>query len=179
MIYLFLANGFEEIEALCPLDLLRRAGLQVTTVGVGSEQVVGAHGIPVSADIPDTLYRDAKPGMIILPGGMPGAANLDASPVVESALRVAAKRGAFMTAICAAPMILGKRGYLDGKEATCFPGFEGHLKGAILSQRRVVRDGNIITAAGMGVALEFGLALVEALKGKEAAEDLRLAVLAD
>ncbi len=179
MIYLFLANGFEEIEALCPLDLLRRAGLQVTTVGIGSEAVMGAHGIPVTADIPDTMYRDSAPEMIILPGGMPGAANLDASPVVDAALRAAQKNGAFLAAICAAPMILGKRGYLDGKEAICFPGFEEHLKGASLSQKRVVRDGTVITAAGMGVALEFGLALVEALKGKAAAEALRRAVLAD
>ncbi|MBE6590311.1 MAG: DJ-1/PfpI family protein [Ruminococcaceae bacterium] len=181
MIYMFLANGFEEVEALCPLDLLRRAGLDVTTVGVGGDTVVGAHGIAVMADIPDTLYRDSAPDMIILPGGMPGTRHLDSSRTVESALRAARAHGSYIAAICAAPMILGKRGYLEGKRAVCFPGFEEHLAGAILptDQTRVVTDGRIITAAGMGVALEFGLALVCALKGEEAAEALRKAVLAD
>ena len=181
MIYLFLANGFEEIEALCPLDLLRRAGLQVTTVGIGGDLIKGSHGIAVGADMPDTMYRDSKPEMIILPGGMPGSKNLDESRIVDSALRAAASSGGYLAAICAAPMVLGKRGYLEGKTATCFPGFEEHLKGATLAPDgvRVVTDGNIITAAGMGVALEFGLALVRVLKGNDAAEDLRRAVLAD
>ena len=181
MIYLFLANGFEEIEALCPLDLLRRAGLQVTTVGIGGDLIKGSHGIAVQADMPDTMYRDSKPEMIILPGGMPGSKNLDESRIVDSALRAAASSGGYLAAICAAPMVLGKRGYLEGKTATCFPGFEEHLKGATLAPDgvRVVTDGNIITAAGMGVALEFGLALVRVLKGNDAAEDLRRTVLAD
>lgn len=179
MIYLFLANGCEEIEALTPLDLLRRAGLPVTTVGIGGENIVGSHKIPIRADIPEELYRDANPDMIILPGGMPGTRNLDASRVVEAALRVASKNGSFIAAICAAPSILGKRGLLEGKEATCFPGFESELKGARLSDKKVVRDGKIITACGMGAALEFGLSLVSALKGNDAAEALRKAVLAD
>ena len=180
MIYLFLANGFEEIEALCPLDLLRRAGLPVTTVGVGgSDMIVGAHGIAVQADMPDTMYRDAKPDMVILPGGMPGSKNLDESRVVDSALRAAAANGGYLAAICAAPMVLGKRGYLKGKTAICFPGFEEFLYGATLADTRVVTDGKVITAAGMGVALEFGLALVAALKGKDTADELRRAVLAD
>ncbi|MBR7098474.1 MAG: DJ-1/PfpI family protein [Clostridia bacterium] len=180
MVYLFLANGFGENEALCPLDLLRRAGVEVTTVGInGAETVMGAHGICVHADLPDTMYRDSKPEMIILPGGMPGAKNLDESRVVDTALRAAASSGAYLAAICAAPMILGHRGYLEGKKAICFPGFESELAGASLSDERVVRDGNIITAAGMGVALEFGLALVAALKGDEIADQLRRTVLAD
>ena len=180
MVYMFLANGFEEIEALCPLDLLRRAGVEVTTVGVNAaEQVLGAHGICVQTDIPDTMFRDSKPEMIILPGGMPGAKNLDESRIVDAALRAASASGAYLAAICAAPMVLGHRGYLKNKNAICFPGFEGELEGAILSDRRVVRDGSIITAAGMGVALDFGLELVAALKGQEAADALRRAVLAD
>ena len=179
MIYLFLANGFEEVEALCPLDLLRRAGLAVTTVGVGGDVIVGAHGIAVQADIPDTLFRDSKPDMIILPGGMPGTKHLDESRTVDAALRAASANGAPLAAICAAPMVLGKRGYLKGKEATCFPGFEEYLEGATLSKARVVTDGRTVTAAGMGVAMEFGLALVALLQGKEAAERLRSAVLAD
>lgn len=179
MIYMFLANGFEEVEALCPLDLLRRAGLAVTTVGVGGDMILGSHGIAVQADIPDTLYRDSKPEMIILPGGMPGTRHLDESKSVDAALRAAESCGAYLAAICAAPMVLGKRGYLEGREATCFPGFEEHLLGATLSEKRVVRDGRIVTAAGMGVALEFGLALVALLKGEDAADALRRAVLAD
>ena len=178
MIYMFLANGFEEVEALCPLDLLRRAGLSVTTVGVGGDAVIGSHSIQVLADMPDTMYRDSKPDMIILPGGMPGTTNLDKSPVVESALRAAKANNAYLAAICAAPMVLGKRGYLEGKRATCFPGFEEHLKGATATGEGVVVDGRVITAKGMGVALEFGLALVAALCGTEKAEELRRAVQA-
>ena len=181
MIYLFLANGFEEIEALAPLDLLRRAGFKVTTVGIGGDMIVGAHGIAVQADMPEAMYRDAKPEMLILPGGMPGSKNLDESRTVDTALRAASANGAYLAAICAAPMVLGKRGYLEGKKATCFPGFEEFLKGAEIAPAgvRVVRDGKVITAAGMGVAVEFGLALVAALKGESAADELRRAVLAD
>ena len=179
MIYLFLANGFEEIEALCPLDLLRRAGLEVTTVGVGGEMICGSHGITVAADIPEGMYADSKPDMIILPGGMPGAKHLDESRVVDTALKAAVRHGSFIAAICAAPMVLGHRGLLAGKEAICYPGFENHLTGANISDKRVVRDENIITAAGMGVALEFGLALVAALKGQDAADELRRTVIAD
>ena len=180
MIYMFLANGFEEVEALCPLDLLRRAELQVTTVSIGgNDTVIGSHGIAVQADMPEALYRDTRPEMLILPGGMPGSKHLDESRVVDTALRVGAANGAYLAAICAAPMVLGKRGYLNGKKAICYPGFEEHLQGAILADTRVVRDGKVITAAGMGVALEFGLALVETLKGKQTADELRRAVLAD
>ena len=180
MVYMFLANGFEEVEALCPLDLLRRAGVSVTTVAIGGgDTVIGSHGIAVQADMPETLYRDAKPEMIILPGGMPGSRHLDESRTVDTTLRVAASNNAYLAAICAAPMILGKRGYLQGKRAICFPGFEEHLLGATLADARVVTDGKTITAAGMGVALEFGLALVAALKGQNTADELRRAVLAD
>ena len=179
MIYMFLANGFEEIEALCPLDLLRRAGLEVTTVGIGGEMICGSHGITVAADIPEGMYADAAPDMIILPGGMPGSKNLDESRTVDVALKAAARRGAYIAAICAAPMVLGHRGLLKGKEAICYPGFEKELSGAVISDKKVVRDGNVITAAGMGVALDFGLELVKALKGEETANALRAAVLAD
>ena len=182
MIYMFLANGFEEVEALAPLDLLRRAGCDVTTVAVGgSDTVVGAHGIAVGADIPDTMFRDSKPEMIILPGGMPGTKHLDASRTVDAALRSAANTGAYIAAICAAPMVLGKRGYLQGKAAVCFPGFEEYLEGAILQPKgvTVAVDGKIITAVGMGAAIDFGLELVEVLKGKDVASALRTAILAD
>lgn len=178
MIYMFLANGFEEVEALFPLDLLRRAGLSVTTVGIGGDRIVGSHGIAVEADISDTMYRDSKPEMVILPGGMPGTLNLDKSPTVESALRAARANGSYLAAICAAPMVLGKRGYLEGKRATCFPGFEEHLLGAAATGAGVEIDGKVITAKGMGVAMEFGLALVGVLCGQEKADELRAAIQA-
>ena len=179
MIYMFLAEGFEEVEALAPLDLMRRAGCSVTTVGVGGSRVTGAHGISVKADITEDDYNDPAPQLIFLPGGMPGTLNLAKSPVVCGAVRTAAANGAYLAAICAAPSILGDMGLLCGKEAICYPGFEDRLAGATISQRRVVRDGTILTAAGMGVAVEFGLAIVELLCGAEKAEELRRAVLAD
>ena len=181
MIYMFLANGFEEVEALAPLDLLRRAGCDVTTVGVGGDMILGAHGIAVQADIPDTMFRDSKPEMIILPGGMPGTRHLDESRTVDAALRSAINTGAYIGAICAAPMVLGKRGYLKGKAAVCFPGFEEYLEGAVLQPKgvKVAIDGKIITAVGMGAAIEFGLELVEVFKGEDVANALRSAILAD
>ena len=179
MIYIFLAEGFEEIEALTPLDLLRRAGLPVTTVGVQHKVVTGSHGIAVTADILDTEFSDDKPDMVILPGGMPGTLNLDASPIVHTAISSALASGAYIAAICAAPSILGKRGLLAGKRAVCFPGFEDTLAGAILSADKVAIDGRIITAKGMGAAMDFGLALVAVFKGNDTAESLRHAVIAD
>ena len=178
MVYLFLANGFEEIEALCPLDLLRRVGVDVTTVGIGTDCVTGSHGITVHADIPDTCYRDSTPEMVILPGGMPGTTNLDKSPVVDAALKAAVRNDAYIAAICAAPLVLGKRGLLRGLRATCFPGFEGDLEGAVEIGGSVVQDGRIITARGMGVAQEFGLELVRALRGDKVADELRAAIQA-
>ena len=177
MVYLFLANGVEEVEALFPLDLLRRGGVQVTTLGIGGEEVVGSHGIHIFADQRDLFFRDPAPEMVILPGGMPGASNLDVSPVVEQAIRACLSSGGYLAAICAAPLILGKRGLLQGKKATCYPGFEGQLIGAKVSREKVVRDGKIITAAGVGVAKEFGLELLRTLKGNAAANDVKEKIL--
>lgn len=179
MVYMFLAEGFEEIEALCPLDLLRRAGVDVKTVGIGSKNICGAHGITVVADARDDEISDYTADMIILPGGMPGTLNLEASEVVAGAIDAAVTKGSYIAAICAAPSILGKRGLLVGKEAICYPGFEDKLLGAKISEKRVVVDGKIITAAGMGVALEFGLSLVAILCGEEKADALRKGVIAD
>lgn len=179
MIDLFLANGFEEVEALAPLDLLRRAGLAVTTVGIGGTEITGAHGITVKADIPDSQYNDPNPQLIFLPGGMPGTLHLANSDTVKRAIETAHRQQAWIAAICAAPSILGDMGLLAGKEATCYPGFEEHLRGAVLSEKRVVRDGTIITAAGMGVANELGFLLVELLCGAEKAQELRHATIAD
>ena len=177
MIYMFLANGFEEIEALMPLDLMRRAGLEVKTVGVCGLEITGSHGITVKADMLDADFADKSPECVILPGGMPGTKNLDASPVVHKALDYALECDALICAICAAPMILGKRGILRGKRATCFPGFEEYLEGAEIGGR-AVRDGKVITGVGMGAALEFGIEIVAALLGREAADKLFAAVLA-
>ena len=181
MIYLFLAEGFEEIEALCPLDLIRRAGLEICTVGIGNRYITGAHGMTVAADITDDEYlakNDITPEMIILPGGMPGTLNLDASPAVDVAIRHALECNAYIGAICAAPLILGRRGLLKGLRATCYPGFENELTGALEIGGKVIRDGNIITAAGMGVALEFGLELVSVLAGPETAGNIKDAIQA-
>ncbi|MBP3918609.1 MAG: DJ-1/PfpI family protein [Clostridia bacterium] len=179
MVYLFLADGFEEIEALCPLDLLRRAGADIQTVGVTGKTVTGSHNITVTADITaDEIVLDRSLEMIILPGGMPGTANLDASGAVHETIRWAAERGVTIGAICAAPMILGKLGYLSGRSAICFPGFEKYLIGANISAKPVVADENFITAKGMGVALPFGLTLVAALFGEETAEELKKSVMA-
>ena len=139
MVYLFLADGFEEVEALCPLDLLRRAGAEVKTVGVTGKYVTGAHDISVAADIlPEEMVLDRSLDMIVLPGGMPGTTNLDASGAVHEAIRYAHERGITIGAICAAPMIIGKLGYLSGRSAICYPGFEKYLVGANISAKPVV-----------------------------------------
>ena len=183
MIYMFLAPGFEEVEALFPLDLLRRADLAVKTVAIGGDRtVIGSHGIPVTANITELeWYSDpdaAKPDAVILPGGMPGTTHLAHDRTVEKALAAAHANGAWIAAICAAPMILGQQGYLRGRRATCFPGFEKYLDGATEIGGSVIRDGNIITARGVGVALEFGLELVSVLASPEEAGAIRAAIQA-
>ena len=170
MIYLFLAPGFEEVEALFPLDILRRAGLEVATVGIGGRRVPGAHGVVVEAAPPAEA--------VILPGGMPGTRHLDESPVVDEALKHAAACGAWLCAICAAPSVLGRRGYLRGLRATCFPGFENALDGAREIGGKVIRDGKVITAAGAGVAMEFGLEIVSVLCSPEQAGRIRAGIQA-
>ncbi len=186
MVYVLLADGFEEIEALTPVDLLRRAGVSVTVAGVTGKKVTGSHGIVVETEMTaeeafEMLADGHEPEMIVLPGGMPGAKNLDESPVVEKFLTAAGecKYNVYLAAICAAPMILGKRGLLQGKKAVCYPGFEEYLIGAdVLDERCACAwDGNIITGRAMGAATEFALTLVEALKGESTAKELRAAIL--
>lgn len=181
MIYMFLATGFEETEALCPLDLLRRAGLDVRTVGIGGAYVTGSHGITVTADMTDEEYlalQDSAPDMVILPGGMPGTLNLDVSAAVDYALQTAIQANAYLAAICAAPLVLGRRGLLKGRRATCYPGFEAELSGALEVGGRVIRDGKIITATGMGAAMEFGFELISVLKNPATAGKIRESILA-
>ena len=178
MVYLFLADGFEEIEALCVLDFLRRAGVEVKTVGIDEKIVTGSHKIPVVCDKEDiNLTGDEDFDMVILPGGLPGANNLDQSPLVEKFLNRAVAEDKFISAICAAPFILGKRGFLNGKRATCYPGFEKDLLGAETVNQGVVRDGKIITARAMGKSHDFALEIIEALVGKSERDRLSASVL--
>ena len=173
MIYIFLANGFEEIEALAPLDFLLRVGEDVKTVGVSGKFCKGAHGINVEADLSlaDVKLNDDLKG-IILPGGMPGADNLNNSPEVQNAIDFCVTTNKIIGAICAAPFILGRKGILSGKKATCFPGFENELSGATVLDDGVVTDGNIVTAKGAGVAWEFGAAIATLTSGKEKADSI-------
>ena len=179
MIYEFLADGFEEVEALTPYDMLLRAGADIKTVSLNrGKTVIGAHGVRIEADI--TLDEAVQaPDAVVLPGGMPGAKNLRESETVCRIVKETAARGGVIGAICAAPFILGELGLLEGKSAICYPGFEKCLHGAKISDKRVVSDGNTVTAAGMGVALEFGLEIVSALLGKEASDKIRKGVMAD
>ena len=172
MIYVCLAEGFEETEAITPIDLLRRAGAQVTVVGVTGKTVTGSHGIPVVADKERGEIDDSDVELVVLPGGMPGTLNLENSEGVQRLIDTAARQGALLGAICAAPSILGHKGLLNGKTAVCFPGFEKDLTGAVPGTEETVRDGNIITSRGAGSAVSFGLKLVEALYGEKQAEEL-------
>lgn len=177
MIYTFLANGFEEIEALAVVDILRRCGLQVTTVGVGGTQITGAHGITVTADVSEgDIGRPDDIDAVVLPGGMPGTTNLEKSQTVQDMLERAAVSGALVCAICAAPSVLGHKGLLQEKNAVCYPGFEDALEGAKVVWDAVVTDGNFITSKGPGVALEFGFAIAERLVGSEKTQAVRMSM---
>ena len=179
MVYIFLAEGFEEIEALTQVDYLRRAGIDIKTVGVTGKIVKGSHGIPVTCDITeDEAYLDGSLEMIILPGGMPGTKNLEKSKEVLTALKTAFENGKYLSAICAAPSVLGKCGYLRGKKATCYPGFEDYLEGAQATGEKCVVDGKVITAKGAGAALDFAYAIIGELCGKERAEKIKNEIMA-
>ena len=180
MIYVFLAQGFEEVEALAPIDLLRRCGKEVITVGVNDNIIVGSHNIPiVTVTITQEIKLDDTLEMIILPGGMPGTINLENDPAVQEAIDFCVKNDKFIGAICAAPSILGHKGILKNKKAVCFEGFENQLEGADVSKDSVMADGNIITARGAGVAVQFGLKLVEVLISKERSDTLKAAILCE
>ncbi len=167
MVLVMLAEGFEEIEALTPVDIMRRCGIDVMTVGISGKTVTGSHSIPVVADIlPEEIPTEGIE-MVVFPGGMPGSINLDASPLTDKVLELAKSCCAHIAAICAAPLILGRRGLLSGKHATCFPGFEDELRGAIYVKTNVVTDGNITTASGMTVALDFANELTRVLQEKD------------
>ncbi len=174
MIYTFLATGFEDIEALAPVDIMRRAGLQVETVSITDEIVVtSAHGVGIVADrtLAEVDFDDAD--LLFLPGGMPGATNLDACQELREGIVQHFKAGRPVAAICAAPLVLGHLGILEGKKSTCYPGFETELKGADYTAALVEQDGLIVTGKGPGAAMELGYVLVERLKDKQTADALR------
>jgi len=173
MIAVFLANGFEEIEAFATVDVLRRAELDVVTIGVGGKVIRGSHGITVAADVEDFQATTVGLEAVVLPGGMPGTLNLEKSPVVKHFIMTAIENNLPVCAICAAPSILGHLGLLKGKKAVCFPGFENELEGAEVLDSPVVEDGQFITAKGAGVAIDFALSIVARLVSKEMAEKLR------
>ena len=176
MFYVFLAEGFEETEALAPVDVMRRAKLDVKTVGVTGECVTSSHGVPVKADITiDNIDLDDVQG-VVLPGGMPGTLNLEANKKVLEAGKYSCENGKIVAAICAAPSILGHLGILDGKKATCFPGFENELTGAVETDLSVVTDGKMITGRGPGVAVDFALEIVARLCGQVESSKIRMAM---
>ncbi len=170
---IFLADGFEEIEGLMVVDLLRRATIEITMVSImNSLNVVGSHNISVLADMlfDDMNFEDAD--MLVLPGGMPGTKKLGSHNGLVNLLKEFNDNNKKISAICAAPSVLGMNNILKNKRATCFPGFEPQLIGAITCEDRVVKDGNIITSKGLGTALEFSLEIINELKGE--AESLRI-----
>ena len=170
MVYMFLGTGFEETEAIAPLDLLRRAGVEVKTVGLNGPVITGSHGISVVADMEITDLDVSDAEMVVLPGGLGGVASIRACAPAMDAVRAVWTAGKFTAAICAGPTILADLGITDGKDATCYPSCAGGMGSANLINAAAVRDGRLITGASAGCAVPFGLKLIEALKGKEEAD---------
>lgn len=167
----YLADGFEEVEGLTVVDLLRRAGIETDMVSImGRKEITGARKIPVLAD---KLFEEQDdPDVIVLPGGMPGTLHLKAHEGLADLIRKADKEGKLLAAICAAPTIYGEMGLLEGKNATCYPGMEDKLLGANWQEQPVVADGNFVTSRGVGTAIAFALTLVTILKDEETAKSL-------
>lgn len=178
MVVILFAEGFEEVEALAPVDILRRAGLEVVMTGVGAREITGSHGIRAAMDAEVSEIVPENVEALVLPGGLPGTLNLEKSQAVQKLLDHCAEHRKLVGAICAAPSILAHKGLLAGREATAFPNFQKDLAegGAKLSERYVCRDGNFITARGMGVATQFGLELAAALVSREKAEEIRSSI---
>ena len=173
MVYILLGTGFEETEAIAPLDLLRRAGIQVLTVGINGKTVYGSHGIGVEADITLEQMDLTDMDMIVLPGGLGGVASIRASQPALDAVRFAWENSKFVAAICAGPTILADLDILSGRNATCYPGCESGMADAVLADNvPCIRDGKVITGTSAGCAIPFGLLLIEALKGKSVADNI-------
>ncbi len=174
MIYVFLATGFEDIEAIAPVDIMRRAGLEVQTVSITGEEIVtSAHGVGIASDLllSDVDFSSAE--MLVLPGGLPGSTNLDACKPLTEAIKRHFESGGPIAAICAAPLVYGHLGLLQGRRATCYPGVERELAGATYTAAIVERDGNIITGKGPAAAFEFGYTIVDFFLGEGASQPLR------
>ncbi|MGD9559578.1 MAG: DJ-1 family glyoxalase III [Oscillospiraceae bacterium] len=172
-VYVFLAEGFEEIEALAPVDMLRRAGVSVYTVGIAGKTVKGGQGIAVAADLDGAdfeLPQDAE--MVVLPGGTVGTENLLKSPLIDSVLKEAERRGLFAAAICTAPVVLHKAGLLEDKRVTAYPTRQGELTGSLVTGTAAEVDGRIITGRSAGVALQFSRALITAMCGADKADEV-------
>ena len=175
MLYMILKDGFEETEAIATYDFIKRGNINIKTVS-DKRTVTGTHGLSVNVDILfSEVVADELLG-VILPGGQPGSDNLFSCDKTKELLEFAYKSNKLICAICAAPYILGERGYLNGKDATCFPGFEGHLKGANIVDKKVACDGNIITAKGMGASFLFGYEIVKYFKGEEVSKKIMEAI---
>ncbi|MBR4972274.1 MAG: DJ-1/PfpI family protein [Oscillospiraceae bacterium] len=170
MVYVLLGTGFEETEAIAPIDLLRRANVDVLTVGIGGKLVYGSHRIGIEADITLEQMDLTNLDMIVLPGGLGGVQTIGQTPAALDAVRFAWENGKFVAAICAGPTILAQLGITDGLDAVCYPGCEENMGSANTITAPCVRSGNVITGTSAGCAVPFGLALVEALKGKQEAD---------
>lgn len=179
-IFIHFADGFEEIEALAPVDILRRAGCDVTIVSMmNRKEVTSSRGVRIVADKLFEEMNYAEADMLVLPGGMPGSKILDEHKGLKDKIVEANNAGKWIAAICAAPMVLGHLGLLKGMKATCYPGNEPDLVGATVTGASIEKDGNIITAKGAGVSVKFGLALAEVLVGKEKAEEIQVKMMVE
>lgn len=175
---IFMADGCEEIEGLTVVDIVRRAGIHITTISIsGKKEVAGAHGITFLADAKKDEVDFSTLDGIVLPGGMPGTTNLGADETVDKVIREFAAGGKLVAAICAAPSVLGQAGLLNGKHATSYPGFEPKLTGAVTSEDPVVQDGNVITSRGMGTAIAFALEIVSYFTDKKTADKLAESII--
>lgn len=170
MVAILLGSGFEETEAIAPYDLLKRAGVEVVFAGVGEKTVTGSHGIPVVAETTADELDAASLEMIVLPGGLRGVQTLGDSKTAMELTKQVWENGGYVAAICAAPTLLAKLGISDGRKATCYPGMEDKMGNAKMQKKSTVTDGKLITGRAAGSALDFGLALITALKGAPAAE---------
>ncbi len=177
MVYIVLGTGFEEMEAVVPCDLLRRAGVETKFVGIGALEITGSRGIVVKADCTETEAKWSEAEMIVLPGGLGGVASILGSATVMDAVKNAYDTDRFVAAICAAPTILAKLGYTDGKKAVCYPGMEEEMGTALMENSGFVRDGKILTGRAAGSAFDFGLGLVEALRGTAVSEKIAAEVV--
>ncbi|MDO4731342.1 MAG: DJ-1/PfpI family protein [Clostridia bacterium] len=177
MVYLFLADGFEDIEALATVDILRRAGILVKTVGIGGKEILSAHKVLVNADILEKdVVLDEEIQAVILPGGGLGTENLDESDTVKNAVKYCYDNNKYICAICAAPSVIGKMGLLSGKCAVCYPGFEEYLYNAKVSESNVCEDGIFITGKGPGCTFDFAFSIVSKLKSEKTADSIKAAM---